>query len=108
MKITRFAFFDILQENIDSVESANIDSSHTEPNIEAQVIKSDSVEPQATADQSGDNSLEDLSKALGVPIENNTIKYRGKRINYFSESDTFDVNGEKFNDVGEILKYLKK
>jgi hypothetical protein len=108
MKITRFANFTPFNENIDSVESSSTELTHSEPEIEAQMINPSNSESSASVNMDNQSELQDISKSLGVPIINNSIKYRGKTINYFSESGKFDINGEKFDTMDDVLKYFGK
>lgn len=104
MNIIRFANFVPVIESIDSVESSSIELDHNEPNIETPIIKPD--ESDSTDDVN--NDLINISKSLGVPVKNNSIKYRGKTINYFSESGKIDINGETFDTVDAVIKYFEK
>ena len=55
----------------------------------------------------GMKMLEDLSKILGVPFNGNSIEYKGKKINFFSETEMFHIDKKKFSTIDEVIKYLE-
>jgi len=56
----------------------------------------------------GTKLMKDLSEKLGAEISNNSIEYNGKKINFFSETESFHVDNKKFKTTDEVLKYLGK
>jgi len=54
----------------------------------------------------GTKLMSDLAQKLGTEIVNNSIEYNGKKINFFSETESFHVDKKKFKTIDEVLAYL--
>jgi hypothetical protein len=54
----------------------------------------------------GSKLMSELAQKLGTEITNNSIDYNGKKINFFSETESFHVDKKKFKTIDEILSYL--
>ena len=55
----------------------------------------------------GTQLMSELASKLGVEVSNNEIDYEGKKINYFSETECFHINGNKFDSIDEVIEYLQ-
>lgn len=103
MKIQKFADFNIkLNEN-------------TEPILDNDVISSkvNNTDTSNTSDKVTDNDeyigtklMDELAAMLGVDIIDNSIKYKGRVINFYSETGKFSVNGRGFDTPQEVFDYL--
>lgn len=51
--------------------------------------------------------MQELADMLGSEVIDNEIEYDGKIINYYSETENFHVDGEKFETPGEVVEYLE-
>jgi hypothetical protein len=54
----------------------------------------------------GTKLMSDLAQKLGTEIVNNSIEYNGKKINFFSETESFHIDKKKFKTIDEVLAYL--
>ena len=54
----------------------------------------------------GNKLMSELAQKLGTEITNNSIDYNGKKINFFSETESFHVDKKKFKTIDEVLAYL--
>jgi len=54
----------------------------------------------------GTQMLNQLSEALGTKVVNNSIDYKGKKINFYSETEKFHIGNKKFSTVDEVLEFL--
>ena len=56
----------------------------------------------------GTRKMKELLEALGpeAKLENGTIYYNDKEINFFSETEKFHIGRQKFNDVKDVLNFL--
>lgn len=52
--------------------------------------------------------MNELADRLGTKVVNNTIDYNGKKINFYSETEAFHVDRNKFDTVDEVVEYLTK
>ena len=63
-------------------------------------------EEEESGEYRGTVMMNQLAEMLGSEVINNEIKYDGKEINYYSETDKFHVDGEKFETPEEVMNYL--
>ena len=68
----------------------------------------DDLEEEEGNEYEGTKLMKDLAEKLGAEISNNSIEYNGKKINFFSETESFHVDNKKFKTADDILKYLGK
>lgn len=55
----------------------------------------------------GDQKMKELGNILGVEKnENGSIEYKGKEINFYSETEKFHVDNKKFSTAEEVIAYL--
>jgi hypothetical protein len=54
----------------------------------------------------GTQMMNDLASRLGTEVVNNEIEYDGKIINYFSETECFHIDNEKFESVEDAFEFL--
>jgi len=60
----------------------------------------------------GTKLMSELAQKLGTKITDNSIVYKkekndlGKKINFFSETESFHVDNKKFKTIDEVLEYL--
>ena len=55
----------------------------------------------------GQMLLNQLANELGTEVsEDGSINYEGKKINFFSETEKFHVDGKKFTTAEEVVNYL--
>ena len=51
--------------------------------------------------------LNQLANELGTEVDTDgSINYEGKKINFFSETEKFHVDGKKFSTAEEVVNYL--
>jgi hypothetical protein len=51
--------------------------------------------------------LNQLASELGTEVDaDGSINYEGKKINFYSETEKFHVDGKKFSTVEEVVNYL--
>jgi hypothetical protein len=51
--------------------------------------------------------LNQLANELGTEVDTDgSINYEGKKINFFSETENFHVDGKKFSTAEEVVNYL--
>jgi hypothetical protein len=56
----------------------------------------------------GDQKMKELAKMLGTEKnQNGSIEYKGKEINFYSETEKFHVDNKKFNTAEEVVGYLE-
>ena len=56
----------------------------------------------------GDILLKELAEKTGGVLEGNTVVIDGKKVDFFSETEAFHVDGEKFKTVDEVINFLDK
>jgi hypothetical protein len=57
----------------------------------------------------GTKLMKELADKLGVKVENNSINFDGKKIEYFSETGAFAIDRKgKYNPPDEVLDKLTK
>lgn len=103
MKIKKFADFNNkLNENNEAVPNPDV--------IDTKVKNTDTTN---TSDKVTDEDeyigtklMDELASMLGVDIIDNTIKYKGKVINFYSETEKFNVNGRGFDTPQEVYDFL--
>lgn len=105
MKIIK-KFDSYLRENVDNkdIQMNDNELKDIEDTDNNKVIDSTEEEDEYI----GIKMLEDLSKKLGVPFNGNLIEYKGKKINFFSETEKFHVDKKKFSSIDEVINYLKQ
>ena len=54
----------------------------------------------------GDILLKELAEKTGGVLEGNTVTIDGKKVDFFSETEAFHVDGEKFKTVDEVISHL--
>jgi hypothetical protein len=55
----------------------------------------------------GQMLLNQLANELGTEVaEDGSVNYEGKKINFYSETEKFHVDGKKFSTVEEVVDYL--
>lgn len=75
-----------------------------EINIDNQI--DDEPEEEEGREYEGTKLMKDLAAKLGSEIVNNSIQYNGKKINFFSETESFHIDKKKFKTIDEVLNYL--
>lgn len=56
----------------------------------------------------GDQKMKELAKMLGTEKnQNGSIEYKGREINFYSETEKFHVDNKKFNTAEEVVAYLE-
>jgi len=55
----------------------------------------------------GTKELNKLAKKLGTKVVNNEIKYDGKVIHFYSETEKFHIGKDKFKTIPEVLDFLE-
>jgi len=75
-----------------------------EDSMEDSMDKTDYTEEEDT--YIGTQMLNQLSEALGTKVVNNSIDYKGKKINFYSETEKFHIGNKKFSTVDEVLEFL--
>jgi len=71
-------------------------------------VGQDEFEEEEGHEYEGTKLMKNLAEKLGTEIVNNSIEYNGKKINFFSETDSFHIDKKKFKTIDEVLKYLGK
>jgi hypothetical protein len=66
----------------------------------------DDQEEEEGHEYEGTKLMSELAQKLGTEITNNSIDYNGKKINFFSETESFHVDKKKFKTIDEVLAYL--
>ena len=56
----------------------------------------------------GNQMLAKLADMLGTEVSGNSINYNGKKINFFSETEMYHVDRQKFATAEEVVDYLNK
>lgn len=80
---------------------ANTEISEVEEAPEAELPEEEGGEYQ------GQILLNQLANELGTEVEaDGSINYEGKKINFFSETEKFHVDGKKFSTAEEVVNYL--
>lgn len=69
-------------------------------------MNDDDQEEEEGNEYEGTKLMSDLAQKLGTEIVNNSIEYNGKKINFFSETESFHVDKKKFKTIDEVLAYL--
>lgn len=54
----------------------------------------------------GDRLLKELAEKTGGVLEGNTVIIDNKKVDFFSETESFHVDGEKFKTVDEVINHL--
>lgn len=56
----------------------------------------------------GDSALPTLAELLGTEVdkETNSITYEGKKINWFSETEMYQIDNKRFESAEEVVDYL--
>jgi len=68
----------------------------------------DELEEEEGHEYEGTKLMKSLAEKLGTEIINNSIEYKGKKINFFSETEAFHIDKKKFKTIEEVLTYLGK
>lgn len=103
-KIKNFGSF--VKENIqeDSIErnfrSGSSPSSENEPTNQLSEIE------EGESGYIGDKLLKELAEKTGGVLEGNSVTIDGKKVDFFSETEAFHVDGEKFKTVDEVINHL--
>jgi hypothetical protein len=71
-------------------------------------MNDDDQEEEEGNEYEGTKLMKDLAEKLGAEISNNSIEYNGKKITFFSETESFHVDNKKFKTADDVLKYLGK
>jgi len=71
-------------------------------------VGQDEFEEEEGHEYEGTKLMKELSQKLGTEVVNNSIEYNGKKINFFSETDSFHIDKKKFKTIDEVLEYLGK
>ena len=80
---------------------ADTETSEVEEAPEAELPEEEGGEYQ------GQILLNQLANELGTEVDTDgSINYEGKKINFFSETEKFHVDGKKFSTVEEVVNYL--
>jgi len=111
MKLKRFNTY--VKENIDmdmdmeeDVEMK--DNFQDVPEFDNNKIEEDDVETEEeTHEYKGNILMKELAEKLGVKVINNSIEYKGQKINFFSETEAFHVGRKKFDTMEEVIDFLK-
>jgi len=103
MKIKKFADFSLkLNENNEAVP--NTDVINTKVKNTDTTNTSDKVTDED--EYIGTKLMDELAAMFGVDIIDNTTKYKGKVINFYSETEKFNVNGRGFDTPQEVYDFL--
>lgn len=54
----------------------------------------------------GQKMIGELADRIGGKVMDNAVLFNGKKINFFSETEMFHVDGKKFKTVDEVIDYL--
>lgn len=54
----------------------------------------------------GQRMISELADKLGAEVIDNAVVYNGKKINFFSETEMFHVDGKKFKTADEVVDHL--
>lgn len=74
-----------------------------------QDIENNTMEEEAE-EEAGDiytSKLKELSKKLGVDIEDGKLEYKGKEIIFPSETEMYHVDRKKFKTSDEVVDFLQ-
>lgn len=64
--------------------------------------------PEEEDEYNGQILMSELSSKLGVPIETDgSINYKGKKINFYSETENFHIDNKKFKTIDEVISFLE-
>lgn len=63
-------------------------------------------EEEEAGDYKGTVMMNQLADMLGADVVNNQIDYKGKKINFYSETEMFHIGKEKFETPEEAYEYL--
>lgn len=95
----------------------NSDMENEAPFVEEPIVDTETSEveeaPEAElpeeegGEYQGQMLLNQLANELGTEVsEDGSINYEGKKINFFSETEKFHVDGKKFSTAEEVVNYL--
>lgn len=79
------------------------------PSVIPEKRPSEEDAPLASNDEYiGTKKIKELMNALGedARLENGTLYYKDKEINFYSETEKFHIGRNKFPDVKDVLKFL--
>lgn len=54
----------------------------------------------------GAKRLAELADKLGTEVVNNTVEHNGKIIHFYSETNMFHVDGQKFKTADEVIEFI--
>ncbi len=99
-------------ETIPGRPSTNPSTRPSRPSIVPGKRPSEEDAPLASSDDNeyiGTKKIKELLSKLGkeARMENGTIYYNDKEINFYSETEKFHIDKNKFDDVNDVLNYLK-
>ncbi len=76
------------------------------PSVEPAPLAEFSEEEEEADEYVGSVKMRELASKLGVPYTEKGIEYKGKKVNFFSETEKFHVDRKKFDDVAAVVDYL--
>jgi len=66
-------------------------------------------EPEEEYEFQGEKMLQELADRLGAKVENNTINYNGKKIEFYSETEAFAIDRKgKYKTIDEVITKLEQ
>jgi hypothetical protein len=93
--------------NTDDIESSNMNmSGNNTISPETSSEFDESQEEEEGNQYLGNKMLKELANKLGTSVTNNSINYKGKKINFFSETEMYHVDRKKFKTSEEVINYL--
>jgi len=93
--------------DMDAMEAPIVEEpiADTESEVEAPVA--DELPEEEGGEYQGQILLNQLANELGTEVDaDGSINYEGKKINFFSETEKFHVDGKKFSTPEEVVNYL--
>lgn len=96
------------QNELQSDEEIPGDLIVDDEDIDQLVDDEDAPEEEEDNEYIGRKMLKNLAKALGTKVVDNSVKYDGQTINFFSETEMFHIGKKKFKEVDQVVDYLTK
>lgn len=97
------------EEDIDTEDDDLIDDDDDDDDTEDREYEEEEVQEEEEEEYyqyMGNKLLKELADKLGESVIDNEIIYKGKKINYFSETECFHIDNEKFETVDQAFQYL--
>jgi hypothetical protein len=100
-------------KDVDDLDSEDFDEDFDDEDFDEDIDDREYEEEEVQEEEEeayqyiGTQLMSELASKLGVEVSNNEINYEGKKINYFSETECFHINGNKFDSIEEVIEYLQ-